>query len=401
MKKISSHFDYSNYLSITTAEALNDYATRLLQDDKVKWLAIDTEFVRTDTYFPELSLVQIQDCLGQVAIIDPLPIQAADPKNGLQGLVNILVEPRITKVFHSARQDLEVLYQLAQQMPVSIFDTQLAAIFFKHGDIAGFARVVEAELGCKLAKDQTRTNWHARPLSEQQIQYAIDDVRYLAPLYEKFIAHLTPAQLKAVEEDCAALLDERLYKPEPSTAGEKIKGVRGLKPKQLAIVYMLAEWRECYAIEHNQPKKWVMSDEVIVGIAQRPPKTVEALYKVPQIKPSSVKEFGEQWITCIDAVFSSDPASWPQPEAKPPAADAQEEVLISLCMALCSQIALDYRLNPHNLVNKAELLSLIRGGETLALNGWRSLLVVDPLQQLLSGHASLSIADKRLAVQLS
>ncbi|WP_178861095.1 ribonuclease D [Thiomicrorhabdus cannonii] len=401
MKKISSHFDYTNYLDIRTAEALNAYAERLLQNGEVQWIAIDTEFVRTDTYFAELSLVQIQDCLGQVAIIDPLPIQAADPENGLQGLVNILIEPRLTKVFHSARQDLEVLYQLAQQMPVSIFDTQLAAVFFKHGDIAGFARVVEAELGCKLSKDQTRTNWHARPLSEQQIQYAIDDVRYLAPLYEKFKSHLTPAQLKAIEEDCAALLDESLYQPNPSRAGEKIKGVRGFKPKQLAIVHALAEWREHYAIEHNQPKKWVISDEVITAIAQRPPKTVEALYKVPQIKASSVKEFGEQWIACIDIVFAADPASWPQHEPKPPAADAQEEVLISFCMALCHQIALDYRLNPHNLVNKAELLALIRGMESVDLNGWRGLLLLEPLQQLLRGQAALSIADNRLAVQLS
>lgn len=389
------------YHAIDSVAALTAYAQRLLNDPTCHWIAIDTEFVRTDTYFAELSLVQIQDNHGEVAIIDPLPIQAEAPQNGLQGLINLLVEPRITKVFHSARQDLEVLYQLAQQMPVSIFDTQLAAIFFKHGDMAGFARVVEAELNHSLPKDQTRTNWHARPLSEEQLQYAIDDVRYLAPLYEKFNARLNALQKQALADDCAALLDARLYKPDPANAGDKIKGVRGFKPKQLAIVYALAEWRERYAIAHNQPKKWVMSDEIITAIAQRPPKTVEALYKVPQIKASSVKAFGEEWIACIDAVFAADPASWPQPEARPAAADAQEEVLISLCMALCHQIGLDYRLNPHNMVNKTELLALLRGTPSALQSGWRGALIGTPLQQLLNGEAALTVANNRLVVQLS
>ncbi|MDX1346985.1 MAG: HRDC domain-containing protein [Thiomicrorhabdus chilensis] len=381
------------YLSIQTEDELNRYSQQLLAETAIQWIAIDTEFVRTDTYFPELSLVQIQDNLGKVAIIDPIAIQ----KSGqLTGLIDLLCDPGLLKVFHSARQDIEVLYQLEHKMPVSIFDTQLAAIFFKHGDIAGFARVVEAEFNHKLPKTQTRTNWHARPLSEEQIQYAIDDVHYLAPLYEKFIQALTPQQLDAIRQDCEALLDESLYQPNPQQAGLKVKGIRNFKPKQLAIVYALAEWRERFAIEHNQPKKWIMSDEVIVGIAKRPPQTVEALYKVPHVKPSSVKDHGTQWIECIDQVFAAPPESWPQPQAKPAPITPQEDVMLNLCMSYCQQIALDYRINLHNLIHKSELQDLIRTSTCHSLTGWRALLVLKPLQTLLSGQADLHIEQGKV-----
>ncbi len=384
------------YLSIQTEDELNRYSRHLIEHSDIDWIAIDTEFVRTDTYFAELSLVQIQDNLGEVAIIDPLAIQ----ENGqLTGLVDILTEPGLLKVFHSARQDIEVLYQLANKMPVSIFDTQLAAIFFKHGDIAGFARVVEAELGHKLDKTQTRTNWHARPLTEEQIQYAIDDVRYLAPLYEKFIENLTPEQTTAIQQDCDTLLDESLYQIDPTMAGEKVKGVRNFKPKQLAIVNALAEWRERFAIEHNQPKKWVMSDEVIIGIAKRPPQTVEALYKVPNVKSSSVRDYGSEWIECIDRVFASSPDSWPKPKPKDAPVEPQEETLVNLCMTYCQQVALDYRINIHNLVHKSELVKMIRNEQNADLNGWRALLIVEPLKSLLSGQTCLQIEQGNLVLK--
>ncbi|MEA3404207.1 MAG: HRDC domain-containing protein [Pseudomonadota bacterium] len=383
----------TSHTTILTEAELNQFSQQLLTNDAIQWIAIDTEFVRTDTYFSELSLVQIQDNLGQATLIDPLAIL----ENGsLTGLIDLLTAPGLLKVFHSARQDIEVLYQLAQKMPVSIYDTQIAAVFFKHGDIAGFARVVEAELGHKLPKSQTRTNWHARPLTNEQIEYALDDVRYLAPLYEKQIKQLTAEQLTAIQADCEALLDESLYKPDPSSAGNKVKGIRNFKPKQLAIVNALAEWRELFAIEHNQPKKWVMSDEVIIGIAKRPPKTADALYKVPHVKSSSVRDYGQQWIDCIDQVFESSPDSWPQPAPKETPPSAQEAILINFSQTLCQQVALDYKINLHNLIQKQELVKLIRNPQQSILSGWRSLLIEQPLQTLFKEQSSLKIQHGKL-----
>lgn len=401
-KSYTSSMQKKSHTILLTTLQLNQFSQQLLANNAIDWIAIDTEFIRTDTYFAELSLVQIQDNLGQVTLIDPIAIQESSPDatiaQNLAGLVEILIEPTLLKVFHSARQDIEVLYQLADKMPASIFDTQLAAVFFQHGDIAGFARIVEAELGYKLAKTQTRTNWHARPLSDEQIEYAIDDVRFLAPLYEKFRDHMTAEQLSAIKEDCDALLDECLYRPDPSSAGAKVKGVRNFKPKQLAIINALAEWREKFAIQNNQPKRWVMSDEVMVCIAMRPPQTADALYKVPQIKSSSVRQYGQEWIDCIDTVFAMPPESWPQPIPKDAPLSPQQEVLVNFAMAVCQQIALDNRVNLHNLIQKSVVTEIICHNKTDNLIGWRELMVGRPLNKLFSGQHKVSIREQQLVL---
>lgn len=401
-KSYTSSMQKKSHTILLTTLQLNQFSQQLLANNAIDWIAIDTEFIRTDTYFAELSLVQIQDNLGQVTLIDPIAIQESSPDatiaQNLAGLVEILIEPTLLKVFHSARQDIEVLYQLADKMPASIFDTQLAAVFFQHGDIAGFARIVEAELGYKLAKTQTRTNWHARPLTDEQIEYAIDDVRFLAPLYEKFRDHMTAEQLNAIKEDCDALLDECLYRPDPSSAGAKVKGVRNFKPKQLAIINALAEWREKFAIQNNQPKRWVMSDEVMICIAMRPPQTADALYKVPQIKSSSVRQYGQEWIDCIDTVFAMPPESWPQPIPKDAPLSPQQEVLVNFAMAVCQQIALDNRVNLHNLIQKPVVTEIICHNKTDNLIGWRELMVGRPLNELFSGQRQVSIREQQLVL---
>lgn len=387
------------YISILTESHLNDYCQQILANSAITWIAIDTEFVRVDTYFPELSLVQVQDCLGQAAIIDPIAIKnSAQTEHPLNALVQLLADSSVIKVFHSARQDIEVLYQLQNQMPAAIFDTQIAAIFKKHGDIAGFARVIENELNTKLDKSQTRTNWHHRPLTELQIEYALDDVRYLAPLYEKYLAELSENELQAVTDDSTALLDESLYNPNPEKAGDKVKGTKGLRGKGLAIVNTLAKWRELYAIEHNRPKKWIMSDEVIVHIAKRPPQTVQALYKVPNIKASSVKGYGEQWIELIDAVFEAGAENFPTPAPKQAKETPQEEVLLHLANAHILQVAIEYKMVASHLINKTDLLTFIREPNLPLLTGWRHELIGKSLNALLTGLVNMKIQNQQLVL---
>jgi ribonuclease D len=385
---------------IETPSALEEYCSEILANSKVKWLAIDTEFVRVDTYYPQLSLVQIQDNLNRAVIIDPLAVNGtlADAQgcdnSALMPFIKLLAEPKLIKVFHSARQDIEVLYQLADIMPTNIFDTQIAAIFAKHGDVAGFARVIKAELGIELAKSQTRTNWHARPLTEEQIEYALDDVRYLAPLYEKYCQTLTDDQIAAVFEDSSLLLNPELYRINPEHAGAKIKNTKGLRSKSMAIVYRLAQWREEYAIAQNQPKKWVMSDDVIVQIAQRPPKTVQALYKVPGIKSSSVQEFGEIWIELIDEVFALETLPSLKSKSIDMKPSAEEEHLIEFLYCHIKQVANDYSLVASHLANKNLLLDVIR--EQDSLTGWRACLLSKDLQTLIAGEATLQWQKNRI-----
>lgn len=373
------------YQYIDQADTLTHFCQSIQSS---QWLAIDTEFTRIDTYFPILSLIQIQNPQGIAAIIDPIAITDLSP------LWALLQNPQIIKVFHSARQDLEVLYQVSGHLPINIFDTQIACLFLGHGDSAGLARVVAAELDIVLEKDQTRTDWQQRPLSEQQLTYAIDDVRTLAPLYEKCLSKLTPEQLDALQQDFAALLDIRLYEYSPETAGAKIKAANKLPRKNRALAYRLAEWRERHAIQHNQPKRWILSDDVLVAMAKRPPANFEALYKVPHIKPSSIKAYGEIWIQLIDEVFAQ-PDLWPIQPPAPPPASPQETILLDMGFAWANQITLDYHINPYNIIHRNELLAITRQAEPV-LVGWRQLLVETPLRNFLNGKTVLVYENNRL-----
>lgn len=388
-----------NYQYIDQVDQLQQVCQQFIETN-TEWLAIDTEFVRVDTYFPELSLVQIATPEKDFFLIDPLAItdNAHPTETPLQALVDLLANPNICKVFHSARQDIEVLFQLQNVMPQNIFDTQIAAIFLGNGDLAGFARVIEQQLGITLKKSQTRTNWHARPLSIGQIEYALDDVDYLVDLYKLCQQKLNPQQQAALQEDNNFLLQQDLYCIEPQQAWLKIKGIKKLKPKHLAILQTLAAWREQHAIDNNQPKKWSLSDEAMTAIASRPPKTVQALYKVPNIKASSVRDFGEIWIHLIDQVFEMNQGDYPALAATPQKPTSEEESLLLIAQAVSQQIARDYSLQVSNLANKDDLLQLIRHPQPTEMMGWRQLVLGKPLQQWLLGHSKIVINDKKITL---
>lgn len=377
-----------NYQHITTAQQLADFCRPL---HHLAWLAIDTEFVRQDTYYPLLSLVQICTQDGNLAIIDPLTIE------DMSALWELLADANVCKVFHSARQDIEVLFQVGGLMPQAIFDTQIACVFLGHGDMAGFARVIEAELNVQIDKDQTRTNWHQRPLSDKQIAYALDDVRYLAPLFQKIQTQLTDEQKQALEWDFSQLLDAALYRIDPDQAWLKLKGTQHLSPKQLGIVKHLTAWRERTAIESNQPRKWVISDEAIIALAKRPARALEGLYKISEINAGQVRQYGDALISQLDITFQQ-PDSWPEKPAKNPPASTQEDIILNLALAYAHQVALDNQLNLANLVQRRDVLALLRQQTSPIQHGWRWILIGRGLQALFSQSAPIKIIDGKLVL---
>ncbi len=371
-----------SYKYLETETKLADFCQQIA--NKATWFAIDTEFMRTNTFYAELSLIQIYSEQGEAAIIDPIAIKDLTP------LWSLLSNPNILKVFHSARQDIEILYQVAGKMPVSIFDTQIAGLFLGHGDLAGLARVLKAELNIDIPKDQSRTNWNQRPLTARQLDYAINDVKFLAPLYEKIMSKLTAPQLESLKEDFNGFLNEDLYDGNPLKTTERIKKASQLAPKNRAISNALALWREAYAIKKNKPRKWSLSDDCILAIAQRPPKTVEALYKVPNIKPSSIKEFGKAWISLIDEVFEQ-PNNWPKKIETSFSPTEQEQVFLSIAQAITQQLAIDYGLNINNIANKQTQLEMIRKIDSKQQTGWRHFLMEQPFKALIHSEKNLQI----------
>jgi ribonuclease D len=387
-----------NYIDQTA-----DLAEICQQLSNKDWIAIDTEFVRTQTYYPELSLVQIQAADTPAYLIDPLAL-GKDGKEALEPLWQLLTNPKVRKVFHSARQDIEVLYQLSGRMLKNLYDTQIAALFLGYGEGAGFAKLVQGELGVALSKNQTRTNWHQRPLSAEQLQYAADDVRYLAPLYKKIQNQLTPEQQSALQEDFNALLDPALYDITPEMAGAKLIEGRHFSPKQQAIILALSAWREAHAQQNNAPRRWVLKDDVILDLAKRPPKDIHNLYKHATIKPADIMSYGDEWIELIDYVFAH-PDTWPEKKPKPPKLTPRQETLFQLLQAITLQLSQDYHIQTNRIASKSQLENLVRNlcpkedMETPAkktLIGWRHLLLETPFQKLCQNQASLQIKNGKL-----
>lgn len=375
-----------NHQTIISYSALDEFCKQLSHQ---AWFAIDTEFVRQDTYYAELSLIQIFSEQGDLALIDPLALQDMTP------LWTLLANPSVTKVFHSARQDIEILFQVGGLMPQNIFDTQIAGVFLGYGDMAGFARVIENELNVSLDKDQTRTNWHQRPLTDRQIQYALDDVRFLAPLYQAMQQKLTDKQKLALNWDFDQLLDASLYQIDPNQAWLKLKGIQNFSPKQLGVTKVLAAWRERTAIELNQPRKWVINDDVIINLAKRPVRALEGLYKVPDLNAGLVRQFGEAILKQLDWAFEHEEA-WPDKPLKPDPAQSQEESQIQLAMSYANQVALNAGVNLNNLTQRRDILSLLRQQPSLLDQGWRALLLGEPLKRLFNHQACLCVEDGQI-----
>jgi ribonuclease D len=237
-----------------------------------KLIAVDTEFFRETTYYPQLALVQIAtDSL--VACIDPL---AFDARPALAGL---LLDNDITKIFHSCSQDLEVLFYYLGAAPHAIYDTQIAnALLTEHHQI-GYAALVENELGTTLDKSQTRTNWLQRPLTQKQLQYAGDDVLYLYQLQHVLDEKLQKADRKTwFEEESKKLIsDEKSFQVDRDNLWKRVKGATRLNRNKLAIAQAIAVWREQLAQQKNRTRRKILADDIVVELAFSAPEDISAL----------------------------------------------------------------------------------------------------------------------------
>ena len=268
--------------------------TRLCRElHPCSWLAMDTEFERTATYYPELCLLQLAN-QDMVALIDPLAI------HNLDALYALLYDSSMTKVFHSARQDLELFFHIKGHVPLPIFDTQIAASVLGHDEQTGYAGLVKAILGVELEKSQTRTDWKRRPLSHRQLAYAADDVIYLVRLYEVFLARLDESgKLPLLNEQCQVLAESELYAPDPLKMWKKIKAARHIKGKSLAVLKALAAWREVTARQENRPRKWILPDQALVEMARSLPESLDDLSTVKGMSRRVLRNYGAVLLEAI------------------------------------------------------------------------------------------------------
>lgn len=232
-----------------------------------KFICIDTEFLREKTYFAKLCLIQVNN--GDVsAIVDPLAIDDIKPFGVL------LADHTITKVFHAGSQDIAILYHATGIMPSPVFDTQVAAALLGYPLQVGYGPLVRSMCGVRLAKADSYTDWARRPLSDNQVKYALDDVAYLPQMYEHMKASLSKkGRLEWLDADFKELTNPAKYDNEPREMWRRVKRVSSLSRQQLAIAREIAAWREQEAVKRNVPRKWVLSDEAIIEITRKAPST--------------------------------------------------------------------------------------------------------------------------------
>jgi ribonuclease D len=376
-------------LYIDTSAALTEFIASVRN---AEWLAMDTEFMRERTYYPQLCLLQI--CDGETAAcIDPLALPDLEP------LRQLLFDGRILKVWHAARQDLEMLIHLWGQVPVPLFDTQPAAALLGYGNQIGYARLVESVLDVSLTKAETRTDWSRRPLSPQQLRYALDDVIYLGQLYLALRGRLSDRErLLWLARDFAELADPATYDAAPEERWRKLKGRQQLRGVRLAVLQALAAWRERWAMQHDLPRRWVLRDEVLVDMARQLPDNPAALTRIRGFEQSRQQLPQNELVELIRRARQLPREQWPRSRSSQPL-NPHQEALCDYLAAGLRMIAASRELSPAALFTRDDIERLVRGEASELTRGWRAEVAGAIITDLLDGRRWLTTREGRLQIQ--
>jgi ribonuclease D len=371
---------------ITTTDALAqltaDYA-------KAPFVTVDTEFMRERTYWPQLCLVQMArpgDGREDSVIIDPL----ADGID-LAPLFELMSNETVVKVFHAARQDVEIFHNLGGLIPTPMFDTQVAAMVCGYGDQVGYETLVRRISRAELDKSSRFTDWAHRPLSENQLLYALADVTYLRDIYQTLSERLrATGRGHWVAEEMAILTDPATYFTEPAEAWRRIKA-RNHSPKHLAVVRALAQWRETTAQTRDVPRSRILKDDALIEIATARPKTPEELGKLRLIQREARRpEIAGEIIAAVAQGETCTPADRP---TLPPAPDRRQgsaaiaDMLRVLLKARADKLGVASKL----IASSADLDALAgeESPDVPALKGWRRQVFGDDALRMMAGELAL------------
>ena len=353
-------------------------------------LFVDTEFIREKTYAPVLCLIQVAT-KDTLVCIDPLSISNLEP------FLDLMFDESIVKVFHAARQDLEIFYNLRNTSPKPLFDTQIAATLLGHADQIGYGNLVHALLKVSLDKKYARTDWSQRPLSTEQLEYAINDVIYLREIYALINEKLSEAnRLDWLNDDFDSLSSDSNLAVNPEKMWRKIKGHNKLNGLQRAVLQDLAAWREQKAIKSNKPRKWILSDDVILSLAQHQPDSPAALSKIRGLTEGIIIKSGSILIETIQQSKTRPQESWP---ALPKfiKTTPQQDALIDCMMAMVRLCASKEKIAASMICSRKDLEKWLMTDESIALlSGWRSQLAGKQVEAFLNGEISIACKNNKL-----
>lgn len=377
---------------ITTTAELESLVSRL---KTAAFITVDTEFIREKTYWPRLCLIQVAgEGKDDAAAIDPLA-----PGIDLSSFYALMADERVLKVFHACRQDLEIFLKEAGALPRPVFDTQVAAMVCGYGEQAGYEALVNGVLKKTLDKTSRFTDWAQRPLTPKQISYALGDVTYLRPIYEKLTARLQNMnRMSWIEDEMRDLLDESNYVTKPEEAWLRLR-LPSHKPRVLGILREIAAWRERAAQKVNIPRGRMLKDEALAEIATHPPATREALARMRNVHQGFAEsEKGRELLDVVKQATEMPEADLPQrPERvqMPPGLGPTTDLLRVLLKLKCEE----NDVAPKLLCSAAELETLAAYGDKAdvpALRGWRLDLFGREALALRAGQMALAVQDGRL-----
>ena len=376
---------------ITNSAALEALCKQLRSSPR---LALDTEFVGEDSFIPKLELIQV--ATSEIAAVIDFP--AVQTNGSLAPFWELICDPKVEKVVHAGRQDLDLFALHAGEIPKPFFDTQIAAAMLGFGAQVAYANLVQRIHGTKLDKAHTFTNWSARPLSTEQIAYAAEDVQFLLPIHTHLQKRLHAlGRSEWVREEFSRLetvVGEK--SKEPLDRYQRIRGWDSLKPKQATVLRDLAAWRETEARRRNVPRGRVLRDEVLLQLARHPPKSVDELRGLRGLHSAEIDRNGDQLIATITASLALPPSAWPEiPRERRP--EPESIGLVELLQAVLKARATEAKIAPTLLATSSDLQALVEAMEKKRtvdlplLRGWRKQLVGELLTQILEGTVTVSV----------
>ena len=348
-------------------------------------IAIDTEFIRERTYYPELCLIQIA-AGDSIWCIDTLAIE------DLSSLFKVLGSPSRQKVFHAARQDLEIFFNETKQIPAPLFDTQIAAALLGRPDQIAYAGLVAEFYELDLDKSASRTNWAQRPLSTRQLDYAADDVRYLEGVKRRLDEELDAKGRSGwLAEECLRLTELPQYENDPATAWRRVKGISKLDTAARGIAAGLAAWRERSAQQRNLPRGWVIKDDRLLAIARAAPISSAELRAIDGLAPGLLRRHGSEILATVQAPATGlselDDLSLPRLKAAGKA--LLQELLDEL--RKCAQ---SNQVSSSLIATRRDLESALCGRTAIRLyGGWRNELIGDSVRNQIESNSNRPLHD--------
>ena len=377
---------------IETTAALQEACSTLAKSD---FVTVDTEFIRESTFWPELCLIQMASPDIEV-LVDPLA-EGID----LAPFFALMADPSVVKVFHAARQDLEIVYKMGDLIPAPLFDTQVAAMVCGFGDSISYDQLVSRITGTSLDKSSRFTDWRRRPLDDKQLTYALADVTHLRDVYLKLKEQLeNEGRRDWVDEEMAILETPETYDLPPEKAWTRLK-LRIKKPLEFAVLQSVAAWREREARQRNMPRRRILKDDAIYEIATQQPTEPEALARLRMIPKgwerssqaaglvASVKEALE--------IPKADLPKIPRPPQQPEGAAAAAELLKVLLKIVAEQNQVAARV----IASSEDIDKIAADGENAdveAMKGWRRKLFGEPALRLMNGEVALRFLEKKVHI---